>query len=273
MLLPYETFEPAVAGSGTDGRSSRSVVILHGLFGQRRNWRTIAKRLAATGHTAYCLDLRNHGEAGWADPLGDGLYEAMASDVRETMRAAGVQTYALIGHSMGGKVAMITALQEPDAVERLVIVDVAPVTYPPAFEAYADAMAAADLTGVRSRREVESQLTAAVPTAGTRAFLLQNLVLDDDGAYWRPNLASIRADLPAISGWPQTAGAAPARYPGPVLVISGASSEYVDEAGRAAFARYFPSARFEVVAGAGHWVHVEAMDGFLAALAPFLAAS
>jgi esterase len=247
----------------TYGETGSPVVVLHGLFGSKRNWMTVGRRLAAT-HRVVAADLRNHGASPWTDSMS---YPEMAADVYETIGALGLGPVALVGHSMGGKAAMLTALQHPEVVERLVVVDVAPVAYPPAFTDYARAMRAARLDGVTRRAEVEEQLVAAVPEPGTRAFLLQNLVLDDDGARWKPNLAAIEAALPEISGWP---GSSASSYEGAVLFVYGGQSEYVRPEYRDEILRLFPKAGFADIPEAGHWVHAEALEAFLDTVGDFL---
>jgi pimeloyl-ACP methyl ester carboxylesterase len=245
------------------GESGTPVVVMHGLFGSGRNWMTAARRLAAS-HRVFAFDLRNHGTSEHVPTM---TYPEMAEDVRETIEALGVGPVALVGHSMGGKTAMLTALTHPEVVERLVVVDAAPVSYPPQFEQYSQAMRGADLSNIQRRAEVDAQLADAVPTPGTRAFLLQNLILDDQGARWRPNLEVIEASLPQISGWPDGITGS---YDGPTLFIYGGKSDYVQQDHRAAIEALFPQIRYEVVAEAGHWVHAERLDDFLAVLTPFL---
>ena len=245
------------------GASGTPVVVMHGLFGSGRNWMTAARRLADQ-HRVFAFDLRNHGTSPHTDTMS---YPEMAEDVRETIESLGVGPVALVGHSMGGKTAMLTALQFPQVVERLAVVDAAPVAYPPAFVEYAQAMRNADLSSVQRRADVDAQLVAAVPNPGTRAFLLQNLILDSAGARWRPNLPVIEAALPAISGWPAVEGL---RYDGPTLFIYGGKSDYVQQDHRATIASYFPHVQYAEVPEAGHWVHAERLDDFLAVLAPFL---
>ncbi len=245
------------------GESGTPVVVMHGLFGSGRNWMTAARRLADQ-HRVFAFDLRNHGTSPHTDTMS---YLEMAEDVRATIESLGVGPVALVGHSMGGKTAMLTALQFPHVVERLAVVDAAPVAYPPAFVEYAHAMRDADLSSVQRRADVDAQLVAAVPNPGTRAFLLQNLVLDSSGARWRPNLPVIEAALPAISGWPTVEGLT---YDGPTLFIYGGKSDYVQQDHRATIASYFPQVRYAEVPEAGHWVHAERLDDFLAVLAPFL---
>jgi pimeloyl-ACP methyl ester carboxylesterase len=194
-------------------------------------------------------------------------YPEMAADVQETIASLGVGPVALIGHSMGGKTAMVTALQYPSVVERLIVVDAAPVTYPPAFVEYARAMRTADLSNVQRRADVEAQLVDAVDSPGTRAFLLQNLILDSEGARWRPNLPVIEAALPEISGWPSITGT----YDGPTLFVYGGKSDYVQQDHRATIATYFPHVQYAEIPEAGHWVHAERLDDFLTTITPFLA--
>ncbi|WP_433007076.1 alpha/beta fold hydrolase [Kribbella sp. CA-294648] len=245
------------------GESGSPVVVMHGLFGSSRNWMTAARRLA-TGHRVFAFDLRNHGTSPHTETMS---YPEMAADVAETIAGLGVGPVALVGHSMGGKTAMLTALSHPEVVERLVVVDAAPVGYPPAFVEYARAMRTADLSAVQRRADVDAQLVEAVPTPGTRAFLLQNLILDDQGARWRPNLPVIEAALPAISGWPEDITGS---YDGPTLFIYGGKSDYVQQDHRATIKGYFPQAQYAEIPDAGHWVHAERLDDFLAALTPFL---
>jgi pimeloyl-ACP methyl ester carboxylesterase len=236
---------------------------MHGLFGSSRNWMTAARRLAAE-HRVFAFDLRNHGTSPHTDTMS---YPEMAEDVYETISSLGVGPVALVGHSMGGKTAMLTALRHADVVERLVVVDAAPVSYPPAFVEYAQAMRNADLSSVQRRADVDAQLIDAVPTPGTRAFLLQNLILDDQGARWRSNLPVIEAALPAISAWPEDESG---RYDGPTLFIYGGKSDYVQHNHRATIERYFPQVQFAEIPEAGHWVHAERLEDFLTALTPFL---
>lgn len=244
------------------GESGTPVVVMHGLFGSGRNWMTAARRLADS-HRVFAFDLRNHGSSPHVPTMS---YPEMAEDVRETISGLGVGPVALVGHSMGGKTAMLTALTHPEVVERLIVVDAAPVAYPPAFVEYAKAMRSADLSNVKRRADVDAQLVDAVESPGTRAFLLQNLILDESGARWRPNLEVIEAALPAISGWPDVTGS----YTGPTLFIYGGKSDYVQADHRSTIQSYFPQAQYAEIPEAGHWVHAERLDDFLTTLTPFL---
>ena len=248
-------------GSGT----GQPLVLLHGLFGQASNFGAVQKALAAAGRRVLALDLRNHGASPHAASMS---YAAMAGDVAETLEAAGAVPADVLGHSMGGKVAMMLALTRPDLVTRLVVVDIAPVAYPPAFRPYAEAMLALDLRPGLTRREADAALATAVPSAGVRGFLLQNLQLGGERPFWRNGLSEIAAALPEIEAAP--ALPAGARFEGPALALAGEKSDYIRDEHRPLFRALFPAVRFGKVKGAGHWVHAEQPEGFLAAVGAFL---
>src|SRR5204863_160474 len=194
------------------------LAILHGLFGSGRNWTSIAQGLAPQ-HRVIALDLRNHGASPWAETVGCG---EMAEDVRASLRARGYEHYALLGHSMGGKVAMMAALQHPEMVERLIVADIAPVSYPMRHLCEVEAMRRLDLTGIQRRSQADVALAAAIPDAAERAFLLQNLIFNNGGARWRLNLEAIEQGMPALVEFP----AIPAgrTYDGPALFLAGGRS-------------------------------------------------
>jgi pimeloyl-ACP methyl ester carboxylesterase len=247
----------------TEQGSGPPVVLLHGLFGAGQNFGSVQKALAGEGFRVLALDLRNHGGSPHAAEVG---YAAMAADVAETLEAASAWPAAVIGHSMGGKVAMALALARPEGVSRLLVADIAPVTYPaPKFAAYLDAMLGLDLQPGLTRRQADAALTSAVPAAPLRAFLLQNLSFDKNGPRWRIGLEQIAAGLADIGGWPDLRG----RYEGPTLVLSGDASDYVQPSHWPIFQRLFPAAQQETIA-AGHWLHAENPKAFLDAVRRFL---
>jgi esterase len=247
------------------GGGGQPLLILHGVFGSARNWSTVAQRLAAR-RSVFALDARNHGASPWADTMS---YAEMVEDVLAFAAARRLGRVALLGHSMGGKTAMLYALSHADQIEKLVVVDVAPVTYQPALAAYARAMLAAKLEGVSRRAEVDPQLAAAIPSAAERAFLLQNLVLGEGRARWRLNLPVIERSMPELSAFPELPpGVA---FAGPALFIAGDRSSYVRPEHHRAIERLFPGARVHRVPEAGHWVHAERTEAFLDLAAPFLA--
>jgi pimeloyl-ACP methyl ester carboxylesterase len=239
------------------------VVFLHGLLGAGQNFGAVQKSLAARGHRVLALDLRNHGASPHAPTMS---YPEMAADVAETLLAADAWPAAIIGHSMGGKVAMALALTQPEAVTRLLIADIAPVTYPsPLFTRYVAAMQAIPLRPGLTRRDADAALTDAVPNPALRGFLLQNLLLTADPPRWRIALDVIAAELDTIGGWPDLQ----TRYDGPVLVLAGETSDYISPGHHAIFTRLFPAARFASIP-AGHWLHAENPAAFLDQVTAFL---
>ncbi len=256
------------------GEHGSRVVFLHGLFGQGRNWTQIGRALAAPdradGHRVLLVDLPHHGRSGWDESFD---YVQVADQVATLLDAD--DPVCLVGHSLGGKVAMVLALRHPDLVERLCVVDVSPVAYDhlSQFEEYVDAMQGLDLASLEQRGDADAGLAEAVPDPTVRAFLLQNLRRDGDGWRWQVNLDVLGRDLPVIGGWPEDRLADLAPYRGPVLWIAGSGSDYVAPAYDEAMDRWFPGNRLVTIKGAGHWVHSEQPEVFLEVLRRFLDAS
>lgn len=249
--------------SFTEAGQGRPVAFLHGLLGAGQNFGAIQKALAARGHRVLALDLRNHGASPHAPAMS---YPDMAEDVAETLRAAGAWPAAIVGHSMGGKVAMALALAHPAAVERLVVADIAPVAYgTPLFQRYIAAMRAIPLRPGLTRREADAALVEAVPAASLRGFLLQNLLFAEDPPRWRVALDVLAEEIEVLGSWPDP----PGRYDGRVLVLSGNASDYVRPEHHARFRALFPAARFATIA-AGHWLHAENPQAFLEEVTAFL---
>jgi esterase len=243
------------------------VALLHGLYGQSNNFATVQKRLAQ-GRRVIALDLRNHGSSPHAPTM---TYPAMAEDVLETLRAMDALPCALVGHSMGGKVAMRAALKAPAAVSRLLVADIAPVPYDHAdfHGGYVAAMRALPLRPGLTRAEADAALAEAVPDKATRSFLLLNLRFGAAPA-WRLNLPAIEAALPALAGWPDPESAV---YRGPTLFLAGARSDYVLPEYRPAIRALFPASRVVTLKDAGHWVHADDPDGFLSVAKTFIPAA
>jgi pimeloyl-ACP methyl ester carboxylesterase len=246
------------------GESGPPVVILHGLLGSARNWSSFARRLGAS-HRVFALDLRNHGASPWADAMS---YDQMADDVRAFLARQGLSSAAVIGHSMGGKVAMRLALTQGQQVERLVVVDIAPVAYRRGFNAYVEAMRDLDLSGINRRAEADALLADKVADRGVRGFLLQNLASGEDGLAWRVALQALSDNMPAIMSFPGPP--AGARYGGLALFVAGGRSDYVRPEHHAEILRLFPHARIETIPDIGHWVQAEAPDRFFELVADFL---
>lgn len=248
------------------GDAGSRVVFLHGLFGQGRNWTQHAKALAP-GHRVTLVDIPNHGRSVWTETWD---FVEAADLVAELLDAEDPVT--LVGHSLGGKIAMVLALRHPALLERLCIVDVAPVAYQSAteFGGYIDAMLAIDLDALESRGEADEALRDAVPGDTVRGFLLQNLRREGGTWSWQPNLRLLRDQLPQVSGWPDEAVASLSPYEGPTLWIGGSESHYVRDEYADAMDALFPRTRRVTVKGAGHWVHSEKPEIFLEVLRRFL---
>jgi pimeloyl-ACP methyl ester carboxylesterase len=240
------------------------LAILHGLFGSGRNWASIAQRLAEH-HRVIAVDLRNHGASPWAETMD---YREMAEDVRSTLRGRGHDRFSLLGHSMGGKVAMTAALEHGAAVERLVVVDIAPVAYAARHLGHVRAMRELDLAAVKRRSDADAVLAPAIPDAAERAFLLQNLVLADGRARWRLNLEAIEREMPRLVDFPAMS---PGRaYQGPALFIAGNLSDYLRPEYEPVIRGLFRNAEGANIDNAGHWVHAEQPTAFLAVVEAFL---
>lgn len=247
-----------------EGGQGRPLVILHGLLGSARNWGAFVKRLGRLRHV-FALDLPNHGGSPWAEVMD---YPFMAGEVAAFIEGIG-QPAAVMGHSMGGKAAMVLALSRPELVERLVVVDIAPVAYGHTFAPYIRAMRGAPLGASAKRSDVEQSLAADIADPAVRAFLMQNLEGGEGGYRWRPNLAALAAHMDDLLAFPpQPPGGG---YPGPALFVAGAESDYVRPQHVPAIRTLFPRAMIEAVPGAGHWVHADAPAGFLGVVEPFLA--
>ena len=243
------------------------LVFCHGLFGQGRNWTQIAKAFASD-HRVTLVDMPDHGRSDWNDAFD---YLRAAEQVAELFSAD--DPVALVGHSMGGKIAMLIALTRPELVERLCVVDVSPATYGSTdeFRGYLDAMLGLDLDVVTRRDEVDAALRDAVRDDAVRSFLLQNLRRDGDSWRWQANLEVFRRDLEVLRGWPEEAVEG-RTYDGPVLWIAGADSGYIRPEYAAAMQELFPTVRRVTIKGAGHWVHSEQPAIFTEVLRRFLAA-
>lgn len=247
------------------GRTGPPVVFCHGLFGQGRNWTQVAKALSDE-HRVTLLDMPNHGRSPWTESFD---YVSLADLVAAEL---GDEPVALVGHSMGGKIAMCVALRHPELVERLAVVDVAPVTYPSGreFVGYIETMRSLDLAALGSRAEAEDALREAVPNPVVRSFLLQNLRRTDDGWHWQLNLDLLGESMDGLTGWPAEQ-LGEASYDGPVLWVGGADSDYITDEHAGEMDRRFPRNRRVMVKGAGHWVHSEQPEVFLEVLRRFLA--
>ncbi len=246
------------------GDDRPSLVLLHGLFGSIANWHGIARRFEDRCHLVV-PDLRNHGRSPHQDSMG---YPAMADDVLQLLDELGLESVYLVGHSMGGKVAMWLALEHPQRVRGLVPVDMAPVNYDLSFERILDALDSVPAQAVANRKDADRLLALHLESPELRGYLLQNLIPGPQGWQWRFNLASLRHCMPQILSFP--AEARGLQFPGNTLFIYGGQSDYVNPERFEVARTLFPYARSRIIPAAGHWVYSEAPDEFSAVLKSFI---
>ena len=230
------------------------LLIAHGLFGSARNWGVIAKRLSQD-RQVICVDMRNHGLSPWFDTHS---YHDLAGDLASALDGPA----DVLGHSMGGKAAMVLAVTRPELVNRLIIADIAPVGYSHTQMGPIEAMRGVDMTHVERRSDAGDQLAGLEP--GVDTFLLQSLDLKTKS--WRFNLDVLAAEMDKIIGFPDVSGA----FDGPTLFLAGSNSDYVRREDRDVTKALFPNATFAKIPGAGHWLHAEKPREFEAAVAAFL---
>jgi len=246
--------------------SGAPVLVLHGLFGSLSNWGWHCKQLAQQ-YAVYGVDLRNHGDSPHSDQLD---YQVMADDVRELIVRLELKSCCIVGHSMGGKVAMQLALNFPDLVEKLVIVDIAPVSYPENADRHMCVLAGMDavkLNEIKSRAEAEVTLRDYISEEATRKFLLTNLVRNKKGLFeWRlhkdsirENHANLRAGLTATKSFFK-----------PVLFVKGSLSPYIKSEHEGQIKEFFPAASVKLIMDAGHWLHAEQPQALQKILLKFL---
>jgi esterase len=234
------------------------LLIAHGLFGSGRNWGVIAKRLSDT-RRVIALDLRNHGASPWQD---DHSYPALAKDLSEMIDLIGGPV-DLLGHSMGGKAAMVAALSGAN-IRRLIVADIAPVTYDHTQQHLIEAMQALPMDQLSSRTKAEQALSGQIEDPTVRSFLLQSLNLQDHT--WRLNLPALRASMADIIGFPEVSG----QFVTQTLFLTGAKSDYLRPEHRPLIKSLFPKARFAKIPNAGHWLHAERPREFEAVVRVFL---
>lgn len=247
------------------GEEGPYVLLIHGLFGDGDNLGALARQLASH-YRPVLVDLRNHGRSPHVPSM---TLAEMAADLALLQEQLGVSRTALVGHSLGGKVAMQLALTAPERVERLVVADIAPVRYRPHHNEILAALESLDLSQISSRGDADRLLAARLDDRGVRQFLLKSVQRDPaSGAWrWQFNLAAFRAC------YDEQLVAPPEGEPfaGPTLFIKGETSDYIIPDHREAMERLFPSLQLEVIAGAGHWLHGEKPAAFNRLVEQFLA--
>ena len=244
-------------------------MVLHGLFGSGDNWGAVSRHLIddAVAIRIVAVDLRNHGKS---PHHADMNYRVMADDVIETLGALNIHHCTMLGHSMGGKVAMELALsadRDRIGIDRLIVVDIAPRDHEPSHREILSALSAIDLTLLKRRSDADQQLAADIPDAAVRQFLLKNLVRDDPGHYrWRLNLRALSNHYDELTGAP----AVQHRYDQPTLLLRGTQSDYVTTADLALFRQFFTHLVDHPVPGAGHWLHITHTSEVADAISTFL---
>lgn len=254
MQLNYKVF-----GEG------EPLIILHGLLGSLDNWQTLAKQYAEH-FTVFIVDLRNHGKSPHSDEFS---YDLMVEDLLNFCNENFIYRCHLLGHSMGGKVAMQFALSHGDYIEKLIVADIAPVTYDPGHNTIFEALRSIDLKTVQQRKEVDDILAQTIPQFGVRQFLMKGLTRDEHNAFiWKFNLDSLWKNYTKILGTFQTED----NFDGETLFIYGDQSDYIQEAYFAIIDKYFVNNEKVVIQGAGHWLHAENPKEFLGKTLSFLLA-
>lgn len=233
-----------------------TLIVLHGLLGSLDNWHTFASK-QQTERCIIAIDMRNHG----GSPHVEGMnYRLMVQDVLEVADHLQLQSFDLMGHSMGGKAAMWLALEHPERLKNLIIVDIAPVNYPPRHQAILQAMLTMPLASFKSRKEADTWLAPTIQQAFERAFLLKNLKWDSNGKFtWQCNLNEIARHYLSITAFHET----PLRYHGASLFIGGGQSDYLQAERWQVAQLYFPEASLVMIEEAGHLPHVQTPDIFI----------
>lgn len=242
--------------------SGRPLIVLHGLFGSLDNWMTLGRKWSED-FSVYLLDLRNHGRS---PHTSEHTLEGMARDVIEFMDQQNIQSAAILGHSMGGKVVMELALKHPDRIRSAIIADMGPQQYERGHDQIFEAFHSVDFSVVKQRRDITHQLEKIVPNPGIVAFLAKNAVRTDQGFRWRMNLDALESGYenilqPIVSDHP---------YENKVLVLKGEKSPYVTQEAELMLLDLFPRAEIQTIPEAGHWLHAEQPELFYKSVREFL---
>ena len=225
------------------------LIVLHGVFGSLDNWMTVGKELAKN-FTVYLVDQRNHGSSFHSEVFD---YEHMQNDLLKLLKSENISKCHLLGHSMGGKVAMNFACNYPQKLDKLVVVDIAPRSYPPHHHDIFEGFKSIKLASLTSRKEADDQLSSKIGNPGVRQFILKNLQRTPQGFQWKINLKAIEQNAKEIG----KALEPDARFEEETLFIRGSESDYIVESDKESITKHFPKFRLETVQGAGHWVHAQ----------------
>jgi len=237
--------------------SGQPLLILHGLFGQSDNWNTLAKRFGDNGFEVYAIDQRNHGLSPHSDTF---TYQAMADDIHEFIQTHQLQKPVLLGHSMGGKTAMFFAIKYDGILDKLIVADMSPRSYPPHHDAVLEALNAVDFSKINTRKEAEVVLSQHINDFGTKQFLLKNIYWEDNAAAkmnWRFNLAAITKNYNEI-----LAAVPEKKTSVSTLFIRGDKSDYITDKDIPEIEKRFTNYRLKTISNSGHWVHAEQPESF-----------
>ena len=229
------------------------IMLLHGLFGSGDNLNTLAKSLAEHNRVVL-VDLRNHGRSPHSEVMTLAL---MADDIARLQDHLAIESSVVLGHSLGGKVAMQLALSDAARVSKLIVADIAPVAYAAHHDTVFAALASLDLDTLQSRQQADTELAKTLTETGLRQFLLKGLYRDGEHYRWRFNLSALRERYDAVLAAPQGEP-----FAGPTLFIKGELSNYIGAEHEVEMRRLFPSFEFRMIAGAGHWLHGEKPTAF-----------
>ena len=226
------------------------LIIMHGVFGSSDNWQTLGK-VFAEHHKVYLVDLRNHGNSPHSREFN---YPLMVADIVELMEDEQLDTAHILGHSMGGKVAMHLATSHPQRVRKLIVVDIAPKYYPPHHQQIFEGFHAVTLSTLKNRKEADEQMAQVITNIGVRQFILKNLDRNKDGSFeWKLNLNAIESAIDKVGeGLEENV-----HFEGSALFIAGGNSDYIMESDTEIIHQYFPKSTIITIKGAGHWVHAE----------------
>ncbi|MBU3663477.1 MAG: alpha/beta fold hydrolase [Bacteroidetes bacterium] len=243
--------------------AGKPLIILHGFMGSLDNWHSLATRFGES-YQVFTVDQRNHGKSPHTEAHSIPL---MVADLHAFIQSHNLENVSIIGHSMGGKVAMAFALQYPNLVEKIIVVDIAPRKYKRGHDDVFDAIFAINLNSINSRKDAEAAMIPLMPDFGTRQFLLKNLDRLEDGSYqWKMNLPVLHAYYDEITQ--EVNNNTP--FSKPTLVIKGGNSRYISEQDKIDFLNLFPIYQFIEIPNAGHWVHAEQPNLFYEAVITFL---
>jgi esterase len=241
----------------------KPIVVLHGVFGSSDNWLTPAKFLASN-YKLYLLDQRNHGQSPQSDEFNN---QVMANDLKEFIDEHQIKDPVVMGHSMGGKVAMTFAAEYQQMISKLIIVDIAPKYYPPHHKKILEGLNSIDRENLKSRQEADVQLAKYEDNIGVRQFLLKNLYRNDKGEFsWRINLPVITEKIDNVG----EALDENIKIEIPTLFIRGSESNYIQEKDEGMINKRFSDVRIETIEGAGHWVHAEKTEEFVEVVKEFI---